>query len=76
MSNKNSKNTEEDILKLKNLIREFYPYIKSEVLQAIEIGPPLDNHKCDPQCDDCKWYNWGISFKQRIDKGEFNEFDS
>jgi hypothetical protein len=58
------------------LIKEFYPYIKSEVIQAIEMGPPPDDHKCDPECDDCAWYKWGMSFKQRMDKGEFDEFNS
>lgn len=58
------------------LIKEFYPYVKSEVIQAIQAGPPPANHQCDPQCDDCSWYNWGMSFKQRIDQGEFDEFNS
>lgn len=55
------------------LIKEIYPFIKSEILQAIKMGPPPKDHACDPACDDCEWYNWGLSFKKRIDKGEFNE---
>jgi hypothetical protein len=58
------------------LIKEMYPYIKSEVIQAIQMGPPPQDHVCEPTCQDCEWYNWGLSFKERIDKGEFDEFNS
>lgn len=67
---------EKDLDKYIKLIKEFYPYIKQEVIQAIEMGPAPEDHKCEPTCDDCEWYNWGVSFQQRIDKGEFNEFNS
>lgn len=62
--------------KLKYLFQEFYPRIKQESEQALAMGPKPDGHHCDPECGDCEWYNWGVSFQQRIDKGEFNEFNS
>lgn len=58
------------------LAKEFYPYIKSEMLSAIEMGPALKDHTCQPTCDDCQWYNWAVSFQKRIDEGEFNELNS
>jgi hypothetical protein len=66
----------EDMDKYIKLIKQFYPYIKSEVIQAIEMGPPASDHVCNPLCDDCSWYNWGIEFKKRIDKGESDELNS
>jgi hypothetical protein len=56
------------------LLKEFYPYVAMEAHQATVLGP--SNNDCDPNCPDCQWYNWGLSFKQRIEKGEFNEFNS
>lgn len=67
---------EKDLDKYIKLIKEFYPYIKQEVVQAIEMGPAPEDHKCDSTCQDCEWYNWGVSFQQRIDKGEFDEYKS
>jgi hypothetical protein len=58
------------------LIKEFYPYALAEAKQAIELGPLFDDHTCDPQCEDCEWYNWGLSFMIRKQQGEFNEFNS
>jgi hypothetical protein len=58
------------------LIKEFYPYALAEAEQAIELGPLSGDHVCDPECEDCEWYNWGISFMLRVQKGEFNEFNS
>jgi hypothetical protein len=55
-------------------LKEFYPYVAMEAHQATVLGP--SNNDCDPNCPDCQWYNWGLSFKQRIEKGEFNEFNS
>jgi len=58
------------------LIKEFYPYVLAEAQQAVELGPLSSDHACVPQCEDCKWYDWGVSFMLRIEKGEFNEFNS
>jgi hypothetical protein len=58
------------------LIKEFYPYVLAEAEQAIKLGALPDDHPYDPQCEDCQWYNWGISFMLRVQKGEFNEFNS
>jgi hypothetical protein len=66
----------EDVDRYIELIKQFYPYIKSEIIQAIKMGPPPPDHVCDPLCEDCSWYNRGIEFKKRIDKGEFDEFNS
>jgi hypothetical protein len=57
------------------LAQEFYPYTKSDASQAILIGPSLKDHTCEPECQDCQWYNWGLSFMDRELKGEFNEFN-
>lgn len=64
--NQNDKNTK--------LIKEFYPFILTEAKQAIKLQP--HHHECNPICEDCKWYNWGVSFMSRIEQGEFNEFNS
>jgi hypothetical protein len=56
------------------LLKEFYPHVAMEAHQATVLG--RSNNNCDPSCPDCEWYNWGLSFKQRIEKGEFNEFNS
>jgi hypothetical protein len=61
--------------KYKNLLKEFYPYIKSNATQAIYMGPSLKNHNCKPICKDCEWYNWALSFMDREQQGEFNEFN-
>jgi hypothetical protein len=58
------------------LIKKMYPYIKAEVIEAIEMGPPSKDHSCNPTCDNCEWYNWGLSFKKRIDRGDFDEFNN
>ena len=58
------------------LIKEFYPYVLAEAQQAVELGPLSGGHACDPQCEDCEWYNWGLSFMIRKQQGEFNEFNS
>jgi hypothetical protein len=67
---------EKDADKLIKLIKEFYPYIKREVIQAIEMGPAPEGHQCHPTCQDCEWYNRALIIQKRIDQGEFNEFDS
>jgi len=57
------------------LLKEFYPYIQTEASQAVQLGPPPEIHanSCQNDCPDCLWYNWGLSFQQRIKNGEFNE---
>lgn len=65
----------DDNNKYKNLLKEFYPHIKADVDQAILMGPSLKDHSCEPKCQDCKWYNWGLSFMAREQEGEFNEFN-
>ena len=67
---------EKDTDKLIKLIKEFYPYIKREVIQAIEMGPAPEGHECDPTCQDCEWYNRALSIQNRIDQGEFDEYKS
>ena len=58
-----------------SLLVEFYPYIKNEAYQALTLGPPDDDHfnNCQNTCPDCQWYNWGLSFQERFNQGEFNE---
>ena len=58
------------------LIKEFYPYVLAKAQQAVELGPLSGGHACDPQCEDCEWYNWALSFMIRKQQGEFNEFNS
>jgi len=60
-----------DLDKYKALAKEFYPYVAMEAHQATILGPTSND--CDPSCPDCQWYNWGLSFKERIENGEFNE---
>lgn len=60
--------------KLKYLFQEFFPRIKQESEQAIELPPPDKDHTCYPECDDCEWYKWGLSFQRRIAAGEFIDY--
>lgn len=54
------------------LLKEFLPKIIKEADQAAKIGEPFTDHECD-NCEDCQWYNWGLSILQRLDEGEFDE---
>ena len=63
-----------DLNRYKKLAKEFYPYVQLESVQATFLGHTVND--CDPSCLDCEWYNWGMSFKERIENGEFNEIDS
>lgn len=58
-----------------SLLKEFYPYVEIECSQALSMGPPPQEHidACHNDCPDCQWYNWALSFQQRIKQGEFNE---
>jgi hypothetical protein len=63
------------------LATEFYPFVETEAAQALAMGPPIQDHDnaCKSDCPDCRWYNWALSFQQRIEQGEFdeiNKFDS
>jgi len=64
------------------LLHEFLPLVVKEAKQAVLIGPPSSDHKCSDcpgceccyiLCQDCEWYNWGLAFLARVDKGEFDE---
>jgi hypothetical protein len=54
------------------LLREIFPTIIKEAYQASKIGEPFTDHECN-NCEDCQWYNWGLSILQRLDEGEFDE---
>ena len=54
------------------LLKEFFPRIIEEAYQAERIGEPYPDHTCE-NCEDCQWYNWGLSILKRFNQGEFNE---
>jgi len=57
------------------LLKEFLPRIIKEAHQAAIIGEPYPDHTCD-NCEDCEWYDWGLSILKRLEQGEFDEIIS
>lgn len=62
-----------EIERLQNLVAELLPFMVSDVLQGLKIGPaPLDHND---DCDDCIWYESSRKWAKRISEGEFDDLD-
>ena len=60
----------------KNLAALMYSSFLNDIEQGLSLGSTPEGHVCQPQCEDCQWYNWAVSMKKLVDSGEFNEINS
>lgn len=69
---------QDDINYLKRLVTELLPFMLIDVKSGLRLKPKESDLKCfacrDNTCIDCQWYYQSLSWKSRIDAGEFNQF--
>ena len=68
-----SNNPDVEIARLKSLVSELLPYMLNDMEQGLALGP-VKYHTEDTQCPDCQWYQESILWKERLDAGEFKDY--
>lgn len=57
---------------LRRQIAELLPFLIADVRSGLAIGPAPEGHLPDG-CDDCRWYEESLRWKERLNSGEFGE---
>lgn len=61
-----------EVTRLRSILEEVAPFVISDVLSGLRLGPPPSSHITD-SCDDCMWYAESLSWASRILNGDLGE---
>lgn len=64
----------DEIERLRSLISELLPYMLNDMEQGLQLGPAED-HIEDTQCPDCQWFEDATLWKNRVNGGEFKDYN-